>query len=52
MRNKIVKLNNIDNISVSWKESMKGFLFFRKANVLSKRTLKDYKEHIEHFFKR
>jgi site-specific recombinase XerD len=52
MKSKVLKINNVNNMTVTWEEAMEGFLFFKKANGLSQRTLSDYKEHIQYFFRR
>ncbi|MEW5953310.1 MAG: hypothetical protein AB1815_06095 [Bacillota bacterium] len=38
------------NLPETWEEAMKGFLFWKQAQGMSQRTLKDYRKHISQLF--
>ncbi|WP_419884990.1 tyrosine-type recombinase/integrase [Paenibacillus sp. B-A-8] len=40
------------NKAVGWKEALKQFLFWKKAEGVSDQTQKDYEQHVKLFFKR
>ncbi len=37
-------------VKLDWQEAMQQFLFYKRAEGRSERTLSDYKYHITHFF--
>ena len=49
---KVNKVSKMEQASLTWEEALHGFLFFKKAQGLSKTTLDDYQGHVRRFFKR
>lgn len=49
---KVTKIMNAKQTNVTWQEALKGFLFFKQAQGISKTTADDYKQHISRFFER
>lgn len=52
MAKKVTKITSGDTVSISWREALKSFLFFKQAQGVSKTTIDDYKQHINRFFER
>lgn len=52
MAKRQTKISKANNLTLSWEESLQGFLFWKQAQGISKRTFSDYKVHVQRFFKR
>ncbi len=52
MGKRVTNVVQIKNLYSNWEDALKGFLFFKQAQGISKTTLNDYKRHVEYFFKR
>ncbi|RYD01932.1 hypothetical protein N752_27805 [Desulforamulus aquiferis] len=51
MAKRVTKITN-QKVILTWEEALKGFLFWKQAQGISKRTYADYKDHVQRFFKR
>ncbi len=52
MGKRVTNVVQVKNLNSNWEDALKGFLFFKQAQGISKTTLNDYKRHAEYFFKR
>jgi len=46
------KVSKVTQVSVTWEEALRDFLFWKQAQGLSQTTLEDYVIHVNRFFKR
>jgi site-specific recombinase XerD len=46
------KVTALHKEAVTWEEALQDFLFFKKAQRVSKTTLDDYRQHVRRFFRR
>ncbi len=49
-KGKVLRINK--ELTETWEEALKQFLWWKQAQEMSKRTIEDYKLHVTMFFRR